>query len=59
MDFPTVFRAMAPIDSIVQAAGRSNREGKLDKGKVFIFELIGGGCLAECTVKERSKREFY
>ncbi|NWN95685.1 MAG: CRISPR-associated helicase Cas3' [Bacillus sp. (in: Bacteria)] len=43
LDFPTVFRAMAPIDSIVQAAGRSKREGKLDKGKVFIFELIGGG----------------
>jgi CRISPR-associated endonuclease/helicase Cas3 len=43
LDFPTVFRAMAPIDSIVQAEGRSNREGKLEKGKVFIFELIGGG----------------
>lgn len=44
VDFPLVLRAAAGIDSIAQAAGRCNLEGRLDGlGKVFVFTPTSEG----------------
>ena len=42
IDFPTVFRAMAGLDSLAQAAGRCNRHGRLPgKGRFVVFRPDG------------------
>uniref|UniRef100_UPI002FDBE829 CRISPR-associated helicase/endonuclease Cas3 n=1 Tax=Streptomyces sp. IBSBF 2806 TaxID=2903529 RepID=UPI002FDBE829 len=43
VDFPRVYRAWAPAESLQQAAGRCNRDGRLTSGAVIVFEPADGG----------------
>lgn len=37
LDFRTMYRALAPLEAIVQAAGRCNRNGRDPMGQVIVF----------------------
>ncbi len=43
LDFPCVWRAHSGLGSIIQAGGRCNREGRMERrGQVFVFSLADG-----------------
>lgn len=52
VDFETVFRSAAGLDSVVQSAGRCNREGKLLTGRVYVFESTSPREIKKGDIKE-------
>lgn len=41
LDFDVGFRELSPLSSIIQTAGRVNREGKKEQADVFVFDTLG------------------
>ncbi len=39
LDFELVVRDLAPLDSLIQVAGRCNRHSSIDEGKVLVYEM--------------------
>ena len=52
LDFSRVFRETTALDSILQAGGRCNREGKLKYAEVYVFDRSDG--LSHTAKSERS-----
>lgn len=53
LDFPTGYRALAPLDSIIQAGGRVNRNGRLPEGEVVVFETVDGAAPRDASYRTR------
>lgn len=40
LDFDEVYKDISPLDSIIQCAGRCNRNNRLEQGLVYVYNLI-------------------
>jgi CRISPR-associated endonuclease/helicase Cas3 len=57
VDFPVVCRVMAPADSLLQAAGRANREGnRTEPGRVVIVDPADAGYPPEYSMLVNATR---
>ena len=59
IDFPVLYRDFASVASIVQSAGRCNRNGKLPKlGKVVLFRLERNGRVRSELIYQGNEKEI-
>lgn len=57
IDFPTVYRDFCPLPSLIQSAGRCNRNGELEFGQVYFFVLQkdNGKLCSELIYRDEAK----
>jgi CRISPR-associated endonuclease/helicase Cas3 len=58
IDFPIVYRDLCPLPSLIQSAGRCNRNKKINIGQVYFFHLLddNGKSSAEKVYRKEAKR---
>lgn len=59
IDFPVVYRDMCPLPSLIQSAGRCNRNKKLEKGTVYFFELIDDNGRSRANLIYRNEGKMF
>ena len=59
IDFPTVFRALAGLDSIAQSGGRCNREGTHDRGRLVVFVPPEAAPIGHLRRAEQATRSIF
>jgi len=58
IDFPVVYRDLCPLPSLIQSAGRCNRNKLIEMGQVYFFQLINehGKSSSEMIYKKEASR---
>jgi len=59
VDFPLLYRALAGLDSIAQAAGRCNREGRRERGDVHLFDPQDGTKIPPTIVSGQGETQKF
>jgi len=59
LDFDVGFREIAPLSSIIQVAGRINREGNKEIANVYVFEKLGNYQIYNKSLENASDNTIY
>lgn len=59
IDFPVVYRDLCPLPSLIQSAGRCNRNKKMDFGKVLLFQLVNSKGKYSSEIVYRNEAKLF
>ncbi len=59
IDFPIVYRDLCPLPSLIQSAGRCNRNKKIELGQVFFLQLINDKGRSRASLIYRDEAKVF